>query len=90
VFFHQQDTESLIGTGSVYLSYGAFPPEDFDEDAYGRLSDEQRSAQYEADVRRVISQDAVPRLENHDLRVEWNGDHRTRILVRGAQWYVRL
>lgn len=90
LFFHQQDTESLIGTGEVYLSYGVFAPEDFDEEAYERLSDEQKSAQYEADLQRVIGQEAVPRLESHGLRVEWDGDHRKRILVRDAQWFIRL
>ncbi|MEH1125300.1 hypothetical protein V6V89_12685 [Micromonospora sp. CPCC 206061] len=31
-----------------------------------------------------------PRLTARGLDVEWNNDHGTRILVRGAQWYSHL
>jgi len=31
VFFHMQDTDRLIQTGSLYLAYGIFPPQDADD-----------------------------------------------------------
>src|SRR5687768_11843167 len=41
LWYHQQDTESLVASpdGSVYLGYGAYPPADFDEAAHGALSE---------------------------------------------------
>lgn len=90
VFYHQQDTESLIDSGSVYLGYGIFAPKDFDRAAYELLSDEEKSALYVTNLRRFVSEEVNPRLASHGLDVVWNGDHRTRILLRQAQWYTRL
>ncbi len=90
VFFHQQDTETLVQEGYVYLNYGIFAPEGFDEEAYEKLSDEDKQAIYLADHKAVIEDDVVPRLARHGLDVEWDGNHRTRILLRNAQWYMPL
>lgn len=90
VFFHQQDTETLVDSGYAYLNYGLFPPADFDQEAYSQLSEADKEAAYLADLEAVIADDAVPRLEKHGLDVEWDGNIRTRILLRNAQWYVPL
>ncbi|MEV6523837.1 hypothetical protein AB0M43_17960 [Longispora sp. NPDC051575] len=90
VFYHQQDTETLVHEGSVHLSYGIFPPEDFDEDVYALLPEAERTTSYLAELVEFVNTDVVPRLTAHGLRVEWNGDCDTRILVRGAEWYAKL
>lgn len=48
LWYHQQDTESLISSpdGSVYLGYGAYPPRDVDSGAYAALSEEDKRARY--------------------------------------------
>ena len=92
LWYHQQDAESLAqsATGSVYLGYGAYPPEDFDEAAYEALPTKQRRARYRADLKRVLDDLVFPVLRRHGMQVIWNGDQDTRILVTGAHWYVPL
>lgn len=92
IWYHQQDTESLSSSsdGSVYLGYGAYPPEDFDEAAYDALSEEEKRAWYQADVERLLDGLVLPVLRKHGMRVEWNRNQATRILLTGAQWYAPL
>ena len=92
LWFHQQDTESLIASadGSVYLGYGAYPPEDFDEAAYEALSQEEQRAGYQADLERMLDDLVFPVLRRHGMQVTWNRNQATRILVTGAHWYVPL
>ncbi|MFC5924453.1 DUF6891 domain-containing protein [Micromonospora vulcania] len=92
LWYHQQDTESLLAsdTGAVYLGYGAYPPADFDEVAYGALSEAEQQASYQVDLERLLDEIAFPVLRRHGMRVEWNRKQSTRILVTGAQWYAPL
>lgn len=92
LWYHQQDTESLVSSpdGSVYLGYGAYPPEDFDEAAYAALPEEERLAGYQSDVERVLDELVFPVLRKYGMRVEWNRSQATRVLVTGARWYAPL
>ncbi len=90
VFFHQQDTESLADSGNVYLSYGVFVPEDFDEQAYERLSQQEKQAFYTSAVREFVNAEVLPRLAARGLDAQWNNDLGKRIFVRDVQWYARL
>lgn len=92
LWYHQQDTESLIGSedGEVYLGYGAYPAEDFDENAYAALPHSEQQARYQADLERMLDEIAFPVLRRHGMRVEWNRNQSRRIRVTGAQWYVPL
>jgi hypothetical protein len=90
VFFHQQDTQTLVDSGSVYLSYGVFQPENFDEAAYDLLPKKEQEEIYLAGVLDLVNSQVIPRLTARGLTVEWNGKHSTRILVKGAQWYCPL
>ncbi|MEU7591000.1 hypothetical protein AB0A95_32490 [Micromonospora sp. NPDC049230] len=92
VWYHQQDTESLIasGDGSVYLGYGAYPSVDFDEVAYADLSEAEQQAHYQADLERLLDDVVFPVLRRHGMRVEWNRQQFRRVLVTGAQWYAPL
>ncbi len=89
LWYHQQDTESLVASphGSVYLGYGAYPPEDFDAAAYDALSEDEKRVRYQADVERLLDDVVFPVLREHGMRVEWNRNLATRILLTGAQWY---
>lgn len=89
LWYHQQDTESLMaGGGSVYLGYGAFSSEDFDEAAFEALPEDEQRLRYEAEVERLLDDLVFPVLRNHGLQVEWNRNQNTRILVTGVQGYV--
>ena len=92
LWYHQQDTESLVSSpdGSVYLGYGAYPPGDFDKATYDALSEDEKRAWYQADVERLLDERVFPVLRRHGLRVEWNRSLSTRVLLTGAQWYAPL
>lgn len=92
LWYHQQDTESLVASadGSVYLGYGAYPPDDFDAAAYDALSEDEKRVRYQADVERLLDELVFPVLRKHGMRVEWNRSLATRILLTGAQWYAPL
>ncbi|QLQ35383.1 DUF6891 domain-containing protein [Micromonospora robiginosa] len=92
VWFHNQDTESLIASadGEVYLGYGAYPPADFDEAAYDALPQAEQQARYQADLERLLDDRVFPVLRRHGMRVQWNRQQSKRVLVTGAQWYAPL
>lgn len=92
VWYHQQDTESLVSSsdGSVYLGYGAYPSRDFDRAAYDALSPDDKLARYQADVERLLDDQVFPVLRKHGMRPDWNRDQATRIRLTGAQWYAPL
>jgi len=92
LWFHQQDTESLVSSldGSVYLGYGAYPPVDFDPAVYDALSEDEKRARYQDDVQRLLDELVFPVLGKHGMRVEWNQNLGTRILLTGARWYAPL
>jgi hypothetical protein len=92
LWYHQQDTEALVASsdGSVYLGYGAYPPEDFDEDAYDALSRKEKDAWYRSEVERLMDETVFPVLRGHGMGVEWNRRLSTRILLTGAHWYAPL
>lgn len=89
IWYHQQDTESLLDSedGSVYIGYGAYPAEDFDEAAYEKLKKKQKIAIYEQDVRTLLDATVFPIFARHGLGVHWDGDLDTRILLTGANFF---
>ncbi|MEU4472637.1 hypothetical protein [Micromonospora sp. NPDC023888] len=92
LWYHQQDTESLLASddGEVYLGYGAYPPVDFDEAAYADLTETDKEARYQADLERLLDDVVFPVLRGHGMRVEWNREQSRRVRVTGAQWYAPL
>ncbi|MEU7904897.1 DUF6891 domain-containing protein [Actinoplanes sp. NPDC049118] len=92
LWYHQQDTESLVSStdGSVYLGYGSYPPADFDKAAYDALPEDEQQARYRADVERLLDEVVFPVLGRHGMRVEWDRNQNTRILLTGAHWYAPL
>ncbi|MDG4825406.1 hypothetical protein O7635_26465 [Asanoa sp. WMMD1127] len=92
LWYHQQDTESLLASddGAVYLGYGAYPAEDFDEAAYSALPEAEQEARYQADVERLLDDVVFPVLREHGMRVDWNRKQSTRVRLTGAQWYAPL
>ncbi|WP_433133003.1 DUF6891 domain-containing protein [Micromonospora sp. CA-240977] len=92
LWYHQQDTESLLASddGEVYLGYGAYPPVDFDEVAYAELTEADKQARYQADLERLLDDIVFPVLREHGMRVEWNREQSRRVRVTGAQWYAPL
>lgn len=92
LYFHEQDAEGLLESddGEVYVGYGAYPPEDWDEEAYNQLPEQEREQQYVDDVTRLLESTVFPTLARHGMTVSWNGKLDTRVLVKGAQLYLPL
>ncbi|WP_458689500.1 DUF6891 domain-containing protein [Nocardia tengchongensis] len=90
VYFHSQDTNRLIEDGSTYIGYGAFAPEDFDEAAYDRLSDQAKRDLYVGDVTRLLDEVVFPIVRRHGIEPEWNRDLGTRVLLTNADWYAPI
>jgi hypothetical protein len=92
VWYHQQDTEALAesATGSVYLGYGTWAPEDFDRAAYEKLAEAEQQARYQAEVERMLDETVFPVLRRHGMEVGWNRSLATRVQVTGARWYAPL
>ena len=90
VFFHQQDTEGLVESGSTYLSYGIFWPAHFSGKAYKALDDSRREELYDATTATLMKTVVIPILQEHGIGVSWEGDVDTRILLTGVEWYVPL
>ena len=44
IYYHQQDAENLAESGSTYIGFGSFEAYPSDEEAWKKLSDEQRAA----------------------------------------------
>lgn len=89
VTFSSQDTESMLEDGSVYLSYGIFPPEDFDPVAYEQLSLAKRESAYHAQLEQFMA-DVVCVLDQHHLQPSWSIGSDTRVLLSNPQWYVAI
>ncbi|WP_441960102.1 DUF6891 domain-containing protein [Mycolicibacterium houstonense] len=87
IYFHNQDTDRLVEDGSTYIGYGAFEPENFDEDAYNQLSDEAKEDLYRGDVMRMLDEVVFPIVRRHGIEPEWNRDLGTRVLLTNADWY---
>lgn len=41
-------------------------------------------------MERLLDEIVFPVLSRHGMRIEWNRDQSTRILLTGAQWYAPL
>lgn len=90
VYFHQQDTESLLETRSTYLGYGVFLAEHLPREEWDALDAAQQDATYARLVAALVSEEVVPVLERHGLRVSWDGSTGQRILVEDVDHYVAV
>lgn len=87
VFFHMQDAERLIETGETYLSYGMFWRHYKTREEFDAMSGTEKDAYYEEQTLDLMRRVVVPVLRGHGMEVDWDGDLRTRVLVRGAELY---
>lgn len=90
VFFHQQDTERLVKTGSTYLSYGIFWPAHINQEVYQALDDSRREELYDATTVTLMRTVVIPILQEHGIGVSWEEDANARILLTDVEWYVPL
>lgn len=87
VFFHMQDAERLVETGETYLSYGMFWRHYKTREEFDAMSGTEKDAYYEEQTLDLMRRVVVPVLRGHGMEVDWDGDLRTRVLARGAEFY---
>lgn len=90
VYFHQQDTETLLETRQTYLGYGVFLSAHLPRDAWDALDSAQQDATYADLVTTLVRDDVLPVLERHGVRASWDGDTGTRILLEDVDHYVAV
>ncbi len=90
VYYHQQDTESLLSSRSTYLGYGAFLDSFLTEQEWEALSDEEKDATYERITVDLMVDAVLPVLERHGIEVTWERDLRTRILLSDIDTVVHV
>lgn len=88
VYFHSQDTESLIESNETYVGYGVFPDSFITEREWTALDEKAREALYEKKVTGLMNEVVFPVLRRHGIEVEWSGDLGKRILLRNVEFYA--
>lgn len=90
VFFHTQDTDSLVESGSTYLNYGIFWPSHVTEADFNAMSKPAREEYYERTTLALMQDVVVPTFERHGITVAWDGSFSQRMLIEGVDWYAPL
>ncbi|MFT4187067.1 MAG: hypothetical protein QM621_00635 [Aeromicrobium sp.] len=83
VFYHMQDTDSLIETGETYIGYGAFP-------TTKKPLFQSKARHYESTVVDLMTNEVIPLLERHGVTVEWDGQLSRRILLKNVDYYAKV
>jgi uncharacterized protein DUF6891 len=94
VFFHEQDSERLVGPApQIYLSYSYFdthPGFDRGLAAAAEATDDpavrERAWAQHARIETAVGETLVGCLRRHGLRVDWDGSHESRPTVRLRDW----
>lgn len=88
VFFHTQDAANIAHDATTYLSYGIFLDAYIEEAAWEGLSDEERDRFYWDTTAALVAEEIIPTLERSGLKVSWNGDTGTRILLTDIDYAI--
>lgn len=87
VTFNHQDAETIVESGTTYLSYGYNLARDLPEEAWEALSQDQQSERYLGAVTAMIDTTVKPIVEKHGLTLTWDGRLETRVLIEGITDY---
>lgn len=90
VYYHQQDTESLISSRSTYVGYGAFLDAFMTEEEWLALSEQEREETYDRITVDLMNDEVIPVLERHGVNVVWDRRLATRILLEDVDAVVRV
>lgn len=90
IFYHEQDAERIPEDRETYLGYGAFLDAHIPEDEWNALSEKARDKKYARIVTDLMTNDVFPILEKHGVKVTWDGDLGTRILLSDVDAYFAV
>lgn len=90
VFFHSQDTETLLADRRTYLSYGVFMSAYLAEDAWQALTEAESEKFYWDKTIELMRNEVLPIFERHGINVEWDGSPSKRIQLTDVDYFVSL
>ena len=90
LYYHEQDAERIPEDRETYVGYGAFLDAHLPEDEWNALSERERETRYAEIVTELMTGEVFPILEQHGVRVSWNGDLGTRILLSDVDAYFAV
>lgn len=90
IYFHEQDTETLMETAETYLGYGVNWQHICTREEYDALSDQQKEQRYVAACRKLADEVLKPTFEKHGIAFNWNGDLAVRMHISQADYFAEL
>ncbi|GAB3618784.1 hypothetical protein GCM10027417_00440 [Glutamicibacter endophyticus] len=88
LFFHMQDTESLLDSGQTYVDYGAFLDAFYTEEEWTSKPEDEQRRLYGELALELMRNEVFPVLEAAGVRPEWDGNLGTRILLKNVEYYA--
>lgn len=89
VYYHQQDTDSLIESGTTYVGYGVFLDSMYTQKEWEAFPPDEQQSRHERHVRELMAE--VQRvLEGHQIEVDWDGDLSRRILLGNVDFFAPM
>lgn len=89
VYFHQQDTDSIIEDRATYLGYGVFPDSLYTEKEWEALPSTERETRYERHVRELMAE-VREIFERHQIEMAWTGDLGRRIHLSNVDFFAPM
>lgn len=89
-FYHAQDAERLVETGSTYVAFGVFLRRHLPIDEIKAMSPAERDAFADEKAEALARSVIVPTFEMYGIDVEWDGSAGSRMVLHGADYYVPL
>lgn len=86
IFFHRQDTESLVYSELTYLRYGANETLKMDPAEWESLDAKDKDKQHCAMVREFVENDLKPVFDKYDIGFEWNGSLDSAMLITNCDY----
>lgn len=89
-FYHSQDAERLVETGSTYVAFGVFLRRYLPIDEIKAMSPAERDAFADEKAEALARSVIVPTFEMYGIDVEWDGSAGSRMALHDVDYYVPL
>lgn len=88
IYFHMQDTETLIESAETYLGYGVNWHHLCSKEQYDAMSEAQQDEAYANACQKLADEVLKPIFARHDINFDWNGDVSLRMRISNADYFV--
>ena len=89
-FYHSQDAERLVETGSTYVAFGVFLRRYLPIDEIKAMSPAERDAFADEKAEALARSVIVPTFEMYGIDVEWDGSAGSRMVLHDVDYCVPL